>query len=229
MVFFDQIENFESNIFFEFLWNRNIYFTKLIIISDFWSSVCLLDLLKKSSVRWQFWLIRLDWWFWWICVKIKFSKEKSKSGFRSLFKSKSHNFLGSRFSKPPCFPTLLIILKSGIHAPSLIFLHSSAGGQLQSGHCVRVVRESLPKIDFNLLNSGPSKSPQMVSNGSFGDIIGIWVTVGSGTFALSRDFSTKIEIKIHNFWIMKFWNFFNDIKLLNNLFPFGANQILGKI
>jgi len=30
-----------------------------------------------------------------------------------------------------------------------------------------------------------------VSNGSFGDIIGIWVTVGSGTLALSGDFSTK--------------------------------------
>ena len=69
------------------LWNRNIYFTKLIIISDFWSSVCLLDLLKKSSVRWQFWLIRLDWWFWWICVKIKFSEGKSKSGFRIVFSS----------------------------------------------------------------------------------------------------------------------------------------------
>ena len=57
---------------------------------------------------------------------------------------------------------------------------------------------SLPKIDFNLLNSGPSKSPQIVSNGSFGLIIGIWVTVGSGTFALSRDFSKK-KFKNDNF------------------------------
>jgi len=119
MEIFDRNREFRAKtIFFEFLWNRNIYFTKLIIISDFWSSVCLRDRLKKSSVGWQFWLIRFDWWFWWICVKIKFSKRKSKSGFRSLFKSKSHNFLGSRFSKPPYFPALLIILNSGIHTPA---------------------------------------------------------------------------------------------------------------
>jgi len=49
------------------------------------------------------------------------------------------------------------------------------------------------------LNSGPSKSPQIVSNGSFGLIIGIWVTVGSGTFALSRDFSKKKKFKNDNF------------------------------
>ena len=57
----------------------------------------------------------------------------------------------------------------------------------------RGVRGTRPKIDFNLLNSGPSKSPHIESKGSFGDILGISVTVGSGTFALYQGFLFKIE------------------------------------
>ena len=117
--------------------------------------------------------------------------------------SKSHNFLGSRFSKLPYFPTLLIVLKSGFHAPKSGSERRDLEvyGRLYFQDRILSVkrtyfhggfRGSRPKIDFNLLNSGPSKSPHIVSKGSFGDIIGISVTVGSGTFALFQGFQVKI-------------------------------------